>query len=141
MISRRAYTFSARSLLAAALVWLLGVTVCSTRAVEMEAAGPHDHATTDGHDHHGDGAGHPDHAKTDDCACASFNAFPTQLSTLAKAPVPCIALLYTVVLEEITFDSVGTSVEVRNTGPPERVALSARVRERCQLFHAPPIVG
>ena len=141
MISRRVHTFSARSLLAATMVWLVGVTLCSTRAVGMEAAAPHDHASTEAHGHHGESAGHTDHAKEDDCACASFSAFPTQLSTLAKAPVPSVALLYSIVLEEVTFQSASTSVETQNTGPPERVALSDRILERCQLNHAPPLVG
>lgn len=140
MISRRAQTFSARTLLAAALVWLVGVTLCSTRAVEMEAAAPHDHAGAGGHDHH-ESSGHSDHAKSGECACASFNTFPTQLSAMAKAPVPVVELLYLVIREEITFHSFETSVEARNTDPPERVALSERILKRCLLNHAPPMVG
>lgn len=141
MSSPRATTFYARTLLAVAFVWVFGVTVCSTRAMEMTAAAPHEHASHSAHDHHSDGAGHSDHEKSDECACSSFNSFPVQLNTLLKAPVPAVALLYTVISEEITFVSAEASLVTQNTGPPERVALSERIIERCLLNHAPPMVG
>lgn len=141
MTTRRTNAFYARSLLAAAMVWVFGVTVCSTRAIEMEGATPHDHADGAGHDHHGEGTDHDDHGKSGDCGCSSFNAFPTQMSSLVKAPIPSIALLYTVPLEEFSFGSAEVSLDTQSTGPPERVALSERILERCLLNHAPPMVG
>lgn len=141
MMKPRANAFYARSLLGAALVWVFGVTVCSTRAAEMPGAVPHDHAEHAGPGDHEHGAAPHDHGESDDCACASFNSFPTELATLAKAPVPALALLYTILPEEIFVGSVQPSIETQNTGPPERVALSERNLARLQLNHAPPPVG
>lgn len=139
------------ALLSAALVWLVSVTLCSTRVF---AEAPHEHPASSGHsDHAADpataDAGHThsdssQHGKTDDesCGCESFSAFPAQTATLAKAPAPLASpLLYTIILDKFTYESAATKITAQDTGPPGRFSFAELVLQRCLLSHAPPVVA
>lgn len=139
----------AAALLSAALVWLVSVTVCSTRLLG-EAS--HEHPVANEHSDHAPGQAAPasadshgpsdHHGKPDDssCCCESFNAFQAQAVALTKAPPPSTSLLYTIFLEDLAYESAGTTVTAQTTGPPGRRSLADLIMERCLLNHAPPLL-
>jgi hypothetical protein len=119
-----------RILLAAAAIWLVAVTLCSTGT--MAAAHDHDHDSTPAGEHHEDG-----------CGCASFSSFPAQsfASDLAKVPAPAITdALPLGSLEEIPRESGAFSRLIHSTGPPERLSFADLVLQRCRHSHAPPLL-
>lgn len=123
-------------LLAAAVAWLVSVTLCSTRVL---AEVPHEHPFMAGqadHDHDHDGQ-----QSDGGCSCESFKAFPAQTAAaLLKAPIPTILLRHTIPVIEFAYESAGIAVTTQNTGPPGRITLADLVLERCRLNHAPPLV-
>lgn len=128
------------ALLSAVLLWLVSVTLCSTRTVAMEP--PHDHgpaAADSGHKHDADH--HHGQGSEDNCGCKSFSAFSATAVALTKAPTPPPpSLLYALVPDEFAWASVTHDITAHNTGPPGRILLADWILERCRLDHAPPFV-
>lgn len=131
---------SAATLLSAALVWLVLVTLCSTRTLDARPAHAHESAGTHSGPDHDSGAQH-ENACDDGCGCESFKVFPAQSVATAKAPSPSASLLlYSILLDEFTHESVASAITARNTGPPPRVSFAELVWQRCRLSHAPPLM-
>ena len=128
-------------LLIAAAVWFVAVTLCSTGAMQMEVATEPSHAVADSHADHAHDASHHSEKSDHSCGCESFKSFPVQAVALAKAPAPAAAfVLYTILVDEFTFESSGSAVVAQGTGPPGRIAFDKLVLQRCRLSHAPPSV-
>ena len=142
MISFKTRTFSASALLAAAAVWFVSVTLCSTRTVATQPADDHVHSAATSSTEHSHDASHQGDKHDDGCGCESFNVFsPAQAAALAKAPTPADPfLLYIILPEEFDFQSVAAVVSAQNTGPPGRISLDEFIFQRCMLNHAPPSV-
>ena len=126
-------------LLAATAIWLIAVTLCSTRAMTAPA-----------HVHDGDHSDHGHHSSAptgphgdNDCGCESFNTFPSQSATqdLAKAPLPppAIPLLVLQTWSDEIFLALHVAAPfIQSTSPPERLSFAELVLQRCLLSHAPP---
>jgi hypothetical protein len=142
MISFKTKTYSAPALLAAAVVWFVSVTLCSTRTVAAQPAHDHDHSAAESPAGHSHDASHHDDKHDDGCGCESFNAFsPAQAAALAKAPTPADPfLLYTILPEVFCYQSAAAVVSVQSTGPPGRISPDKFILQRCMLNHAPPFV-
>ncbi|MBI3885383.1 MAG: hypothetical protein HY302_06605 [Opitutae bacterium] len=140
MTSPRATPSSARLLLAAAAIWLVSVTLCSTRVV---AEPPHEHgAVAEGHAHSHDG-GHA-HGKTSDdgCGCESFKAFSARTADSAKLAAPAATLLFALVAaDDFIFDQEPPALPVQSTGPPETESFAKHFLVRCLLSQAPPVMA
>lgn len=140
MTSPRATLFSARVLLTAAAIWLVSVTLCSTRLV---AKPPHEHGPeADGHAHsHGDSHDHGK-AADDGCGCESFKAFSARTADSAKMAAPPATLLFTLVaIDDFISDQEPPSVRVQSTGPPETESFAKQFLQRCLLSQAPPVMA
>ena len=128
------------ALLTAALVWLVAVTLCSTR---LAAEPPHEHGTAaEGHAHSHDG-GH-DHGKAadDGCGCESFKAFSARTADAAKMAAPPATLLFTLVaIDDFISDQEPPAVQVQSTGPPETESFAKHFLQRCLLSQAPPVMA
>lgn len=127
-------------LLAATVVWLVTVTLCSTHVL---AEVPHEHPTADAHAEHAHGTGHDHGGKQPDagCGCESFKSFPAQIMALFKAPVPTALLLHTILPDEFAYESAASMVTAQATGPPWRISSAKLVWQQCHLSHAPPVVA
>lgn len=142
LLSRQLLPNSA--LLSAALVWLVSVTLCSTRTIVPEDT---DHEISHEHGQQSHHASEPDHehggnSKDGDCSCASFKDLPGLSVTLIKAPAPVPAsLLYILPLIDFTLSDFIGSVTPRATGPPGRLSFSDQILVQCRFSHAPPFVA
>ena len=127
-------------LLAATVIWLIAVTLCSTGAM---AASAHthdgDHSDT-GHEHHSS-APSSTHDEAD-CGCESFNAFPAQPATpdLGKIPAPAPGGEFFLSAWSIpfSFEPCPAASLIQSTSPPQRLSFAELVLQRCLLSHAPP---
>jgi hypothetical protein len=127
--------------LAATVLWLVSVTLCSTGVF---AGVSHDHPAAGGHSAHAHGAAHDHGAHPEDpgCGCESFKAFPAQTAALAKAPVPSVSVFYyAILLDEFIHDYAAITITAQGCGPPERLSCAELVLQRCCLSHAPPAVA
>jgi hypothetical protein len=126
-------------LLAASVIWLIAVTLCSNGVVADE---PHDndHSSADHQsapvgEHHDDGCG---------CSCDSFSSFAPQsnAASLVKAPAPAAdgPLFLLTWIDEIPLEMVALSSRNQSTGPPERLSFAELVLQRCRHSHAPPLL-
>ena len=142
MISFKTRTYSGPALLAAAVVWFVSVTLCSTRTVAAQPADDHVHSAAASSTEHPHDASHHGDKHDDGCGCESFNAFsPAQAAALAKAPAPADPfLLYTILPEAFYYQSVVAVISAQNTGPPGRISPDESILQRCMLNHAPPSV-
>ena len=127
-------------LLAAAVTWLVSVSLCSTT---MLAEVPHEHPDADAHAEHAHGTGHDHGGKHPDegCGCESFKSFPAQTTALFKAPVPTAVLLHTILPDEFAYESAASKVVAQATGPPRQISSAQLVWQQCHLSHAPPVVA
>jgi len=134
-------SFSARLLLLAAAVWLVSVTLCSTRVVTAPA--DHDHGTAHASPTHA-AADHSHHSgqSDDHCGCQSFNAFPAQTLASLKAPAPVPASLLFVLTWSDEFSRKLDNLVTRTqaTGPPARLSPQDQIRRHSRSNHAPPLV-
>lgn len=129
-------------LLAAAAVWLVSVSLCSTRTLAEPPDDDHDHVhAADSAAHHAHEESPPGEQEDDDCGCESFKSFPAETETLPKVLAPATAvLLYAILLNEPAYESAATAVLTRDTGPPGRIPPDELVWQRCRFSHAPPFV-
>lgn len=128
-------------LLATAMVWLVSVTVCSTRATAELGDNHDDNAEAHEHAGHSHDSSHPDDQGGDDCSCKSFKAFPAQTVATAKAPLPAAShFLYLIPPHEFYYASFAIAITRKDTGPPERLSLAELILQQCRLGHAPPSV-
>ena len=145
MISFRTRNFRAHTLVVAAIVWLVSVTLCSTQALAEQAEHDHEHDAAEPHAHHCHDSAHHgdqgDHCDDGGCGCESFKAFPANTAPLSKAPAPLASLLlHHVFLDEFTFESVAIAIIAQNTGPPGRLSPDELILQVCRFSHAPPFV-
>ena len=128
-------------LLATAMMWLISVTICSTRAT-AELADNHDEGA-EAHEHagHSHDSSHSGDQGGDSCSCKTFKAFPAQTAAAAKAPLPATShFLYLILPDEFFHASFAIAIRAKDTGPPERLSLAESVLQNCRLGHAPPSV-
>ena len=126
-------------LLATAMVWLVSVTICSTRAT-AELGDSHDD-NAEAHDHvgHPHDSSHSDDQGNDGCSCKSFKAFPAQTVAATKAPrLAASHFLYLILPHEFYYASFAIAITAKDTGPPERLSLAESILLQCRLDHAPP---
>ena len=129
------------ALLSAGLVWLVSVTLCSTRVV---AEPPHEHAAADTHSDHAHDGGHHDRDAPRDngCGCESFKAFPAKTADAPKVSAPMAAVLFTfVAIDAFSFSREPPALRVQNTGPPETESFAEHFLQRCLLSQAPPALA
>jgi hypothetical protein len=127
MVSRKTSQTRSRLLLAAALVWFVSVTLCSTKLV-VETP------------HHMVGPAHHHHACNDTCGCESIHAVSAQdfYSSLAKAPAPAGPLFFFFPTDNVFNESHLVALHRQNTDPPERLSFAELVLQHGLLSHAPP---
>jgi hypothetical protein len=138
----RTHRFRAATLLAAALVWLVNVTLCCGQMVkpapEPTAHACHAHQEKDegpaGPDRHADGA-----------CCAGIKAFPAQgaASELAVAATPAlwVPVSFPDAADELSAACAAVSVCAQDTGPPGRTSFAILVLQRSLPGRAPPAVA
>ena len=127
------------ALLTAALVWLVSVTLCSTRLV---AEPPHEHGTEDeGHAHSHDGSHDHGKAADDGCGCESFKAFSARTADSAKIAAPTATILFTLVaIDDFISSQKSPALPVQSTGPPKTESFAKHFLQRCLLSQAPPVM-
>ncbi len=126
-------------LLAAAVTWLIAVTLCSNHVVAEEshadeASGSAHHSAPAG-EHHDDGCG---------CSCDTFSSFAPQsnAASLVKAPAPAWdgPVFILTWIDENPLEMVALASRNQSTGPPERLSFAELVLQRCRHSHAPPLL-
>jgi hypothetical protein len=135
----RTHRFRAATLLAAALVWLVNVTLCCELMVKPtpEPTAPACH----GHKAKGPDSSQPDrHA--DGACCVGIKAFPAQGTgselAVAAAPGAWVAVIFPAVPDEISAAGATPSVCAQGTGPPGRTSFAIQVLQRSLPGRAPP---
>jgi hypothetical protein len=127
MVARKTRQNRFRLLLVAAFVWLVSVTLCSTKVLaEMPP--------------HLAGPAHCHHACNDACGCESIHAVPAQdlSANLAAAPAPAGPLFLLLPTDEILSEAHLVALHPQSTDPPERLSFAELVLQHGLLSHAPP---
>lgn len=136
----RTHRFRAATLLVAALVWLVNVTLCCELMVKPtpESAPPacHGHKAkgpdSSQHDRHADGA-----------CCVGIKAFPAQGTAselaVAAAPAAWVPVIFQAAQNEISAAGTVLSVWAQGTGPPGRTSFAIQVLQRSLPGRAPPV--
>jgi len=134
MVTRKTRQHRSRLLLVAALVWLVSVTLCSTKITAEIPHGEESHA------HQMPGAAHHHTCGEEPCGCASIHAFTAQdlHSSLAKAPAPAGPRFFFLPVDETLPRPSVTIAHRQSTDPPERLSFAEQVLQRCLLSQAPP---
>lgn len=138
----RTHRFRAATLLAAACVWLVNVTLCC-ELMGKPVSEPADHACH-GHNEEGkDPSQHDRHA--DGACCVGIKAFPAQGAadelTLAGAPAAWVPVIFQAAQNEILAVGATPSVCAQGTGPPGRTSFAILVLQRSLPGRAPPVVA
>ena len=145
MIPLKTRTIFARALLVAAVVWLVSVTLCSTRAVAVLSA--NNDAAEEGvaccqEPTSPDTASPQGDRRDEGCGCKTFKVFPANPLTITHAPAPGFGpALYDLCRDEFTFELVALANAEQNTGPPGCLSPAELILRGGFFSHAPPLVA